>query len=81
MSAKTNYTLLAKNVLFELVETHKDIIESKKNDGKIVEKKKTDMGRNTQGFFLRTWCKCSLCETITSLLEQYEIESKKRRSS
>ena len=25
---------------FELVEKHKDIIESKKNDGKIVEKKK-----------------------------------------
>ena len=40
MSAKTNYTLLEKNVLFELVEKHKDIIESKKNDGKIVEKKK-----------------------------------------
>ena len=40
MSAKTNYTLLEKNVLFELVEKHKDIIESKKNDDKIVEKKK-----------------------------------------
>ena len=37
MSAKTNYTLLEKN---ELVEKHKDIIESKKNVGKIVEKKK-----------------------------------------
>ena len=60
MSAKTNYTLLEKIVLFKLVEKHKDIMESKKNDGKIVEKKKTDMVRNTQGFCLRNRCKCSL---------------------
>ena len=59
------------------MEKHKDIIESKKNDGKIVEKKKTDMGRNAQGFFLCTLCKCSLCKTIKSPVEKYEIKSKK----
>ena len=35
------------------------------------------MGRNAQGFFLRTRCKCSLCKTIKSPVEKYEIKSKK----
>ena len=36
------------------------------------------MGRNAQGFFLRTRCKCSLCKTIKSPVEKYEIKSKKK---
>ncbi len=39
MAGKTNYSALEKNVLLELVEERKDIIENKKNDGRMIGKK------------------------------------------
>ena len=50
MSAKS-ILYLKKDVLFELVEKHKDIIESKKNDGKIVENKKNGYGTKCTRIF------------------------------
>ena len=35
------------------------------------------MGRNAQGFFLRTRCKCSLCKTIKSPVENMKSKAKK----
>lgn len=42
--SKVNFTPFEKDVLLELVEEQKDIIESKKNSGKMVQKKKRIVG-------------------------------------
>lgn len=39
MVGKVNFTGLEKETLYELVESYKNIIESKKNDGRMIEKK------------------------------------------
>lgn len=39
MVGKVNFTALEKETLYELVEKYKEVIENKKNDGRMIEKK------------------------------------------
>ena len=53
MGPKVNFTPLEKQIILELVESVQDIIESKKNDGRIIEKKDKAWDTVTQQFNAR----------------------------
>ena len=51
---KGNYTIFEKNILCELVEKNIDIIESKRNDGRLIEKK-ISVGKTSMSNELLHW--------------------------
>ena len=55
MSSKINYTELERNVLLELVEARKDVIENKKNDGRMIGRKRKGMDRNHRNIWHTSW--------------------------
>lgn len=73
-SKSPNFTAIEKSVLLELIESRKDVIENKQNDGKMILKKNSEWEKITDEFNASNRVNQRKCKQLKSLLEKHEGE-------
>ncbi|XP_062573814.1 myb/SANT-like DNA-binding domain-containing protein 3 [Saccostrea cucullata] len=75
-SKSPNFTALEKSVLLELIESRKDIIENKQNDGKMVLKKNSEWEKITTEFNASHGVNQRTCIQLKSLWKNMKSRTK-----
>ena len=71
-----NFTALEKTILLELIDSRKDIIENKQNDGKMVSKKNSEWEKITSEFNASHGVNQRTCTQLKSLWKNMKSRTK-----